>query len=411
MGREAKVTTNNHHLGEVFAKLALAVDQHLPGYVDSYFGPDEWMTQAKQDGKLPLLDLTEKVDRLATDILQANDLDAQRKDFLARQVTAMQMSLRLLSGEKVSLAEEVHVLYDVQPTWKDESNFEEAHQILDKLLPPGDSLQERMQDWNRSLEIPVEKVQELLPFIIKRLQYLTQQKFDLPNGESFTLEFVSNQPWSAYNWYLGKYKSRIDFNTDLPTKVHVLADLIAHEGYPGHHTELSIKETKLIDQMNYYEHTLTLINSPSCVVSEAIATTALETILTDAELEDWYREEILPRAGLTHIDSKKLMDINLARKKISGLAGNAAFMLHDQGKNENEISLYLQKYGLNTEKEAGQLIKFISHPLYRSYIFTYHIGYDLLEELFSHGERDVYFKRLLEEPVTPHQIREWIKNN
>ncbi|HKY53733.1 MAG TPA: hypothetical protein VJM08_05465 [Anaerolineales bacterium] len=404
------MTINNHDLGEEFAKLALAIDQHLPGYVDSYFGPDEWMTQAKQDGKLPLTNLTEKVNQLATDISQADNLDTQRKDFLARQVTAMQMSLRLLAGEKVSLAEEVHALYDVQPAWKDESNFEEAHKELDALLPSGNSLQERMQDWNRSLEIPVEKVKELLPFIIKRLQYLTQQKFSLPEGESFTLEFVSNQPWSAYNWYLGRYKSRIDFNTDLPAKVHGLADLIAHEGYPGHHTELSIKETKLIEQMNYYEHTLTLINSPSCVVSEAIATTALETVLTKAELEDWYREEILPRAGMTHIESKRLMDVSDAREKMSGLAGNAAFMMHDQGKNESEISLYIQKYGLNTEKEAGQLIKFISHPLYRSYIFTYHIGYDLLKELFAHGAREAYFKKLLEEPVTPHQIREWIRN-
>ena len=410
MGKEKKVTINNHDLGEEFAKLALAIDQHLPGYVDSYFGPDEWMTQAKQDGKLPLTNLTEKVNQLATDISQADNLDTQRKDFLARQVTAMQMSLRLLAGEKVSLAEEVHALYDVQPAWKDESNFEEAHKELDALLPSGNSLQERMQDWNRSLEIPVEKVKELLPFIIKRLQYLTQQKFSLPEGESFTLEFVSNQPWSAYNWYLGRYKSRIDFNTDLPAKVHGLADLIAHEGYPGHHTELSIKETKLIEQMNYYEHTLTLINSPSCVVSEAIATTALETVLTKAELEDWYREEILPRAGMTHIESKRLMDVSDAREKMSGLAGNAAFMMHDQGKNESEISLYIQKYGLNTEKEAGQLIKFISHPLYRSYIFTYHIGYDLLKELFAHGAREAYFKKLLEEPVTPHQIREWIRN-
>ena len=404
------MTSNNQNLGEEFAKLALAIDQHMPGYVDSYFGPDEWMTQAKQAGKLPLTNLTEKVDQLATDISQADDLDAQRRDFLARQVTAIQMSLRLLAGEKVSLAEEVHALYDVQPSWKDESNFEEAHKELDMLLPQGSSLPERMQDWNRSLEIPVKKVKELLPLIIKRLQQLTHQKFNLPEGESFTVEFVSNQPWGAYNWYLGKYKSRIDFNTDLPAKVHGLADLIAHEGYPGHHTELSIKETKLIEQKNYYEHTLTLINSPSCVVSEAIATTALETILTEAELEDWYREEILPRAGMTHIESGRLMEVNAARDKISGLAGNAAFMLHDQGKSESEISLYIQKYGLNTEKEAGQLIKFISHPLYRSYIFTYHIGYDLLKELFSHGDRDVYFKRLLEEPVSPHQIREWINN-
>jgi hypothetical protein len=409
MGKESGVTKNNQSVGEEFAKLALAIDEHLPGFVDSYFGPDEWKQETNQAGKLPLPNLIERADRLSTDISQSEDLDGQRKDFLVRQVTAMRMSLRSLSGEKVSLMEEAQALYDIQPAWKDESNFEEAHKALDALLPPGNSLQERMRDWSRSLEISVEKVQELLPFIIERLQHLTNQKFNLPEGESFTLEFVSNQAWQAYNWYLGGYKSRIDFNTDLPPKVDGLAGLIAHEGYPGHHTELSIKEAKLIKQMKYYEHTLTLINSPSSVVSEGIATSALKTILTDDELEEWYRKEILPRAGMTHIDSKRLMEINQAGRKMSGLAGNAAFMLHDQGKSEGEISLYLQKYGLYTEKEAQQTIRFISNPLDRLYIFTYHIGYDLLEELFSHGDRDTHFKRLLEEPVTPHQIREWIK--
>ena len=410
MGKEKKVTTNNRHFGEEFVRLALAIDEHLPGYVDSYFGPNEWKEESRQAGKLSLLDLTEKVDRLAADISQAEYLDAQRKDSLARQVTAMQMSLRLLSGEKVSLTEEVHALYDVKPTWKDEAIFEEAHRALDALLPPGNSLHERMQDWNRSLEIPVEQAKQILPFIIKRLRDLTQQRFNLPEGESFTLEFVSNQPWMAYNWYLGEYKSRIDINTDLPMQINELPELIAHEVYPGHHTELSIKESRLVRQMDYREHVLTLINSPSCVIAEGIATTALETVLTDAELEDWYREEILPHAGMTHIDAKRLMEIKLARRNRSGLGGNAAFMLHDQGKSENEISLYLQKYGLDTEKEAEHLIKFISNPLDRSYIFTYHIGYDLLEELFSRGSRDAYFKRILEEPVTPHQVREWINS-
>ena len=403
------MSNNNHQAGEECVKLALAIDEHLPGYVDSFFGPAEWKNQAKQNGKLPLPDLTDQAARLAIDISQADSLDAQRKDFLARQVTAMQMSLRLLSGEKVSLAAEVQALYDVQPAWKDESNYEEAHRELDRALPAGNSLEERMQDWNRSLELSVEKVRELLPFIIKRLRDLTHAKFNLPEGESFALEFVSNQPWSAYNWYLGNYKSRIDFNTDLPIKVNALAGLVAHEGYPGHHTELSIKEAKLIRQRNYQEHVLTLINAPSCVIAEGIATTALETIMADSEMEAWYREEILPRAGLTHIDPQRLMEVDLARRKMSGMVGNAAFMLHDQGKSESEITLYLQKYGLYTEKEAQRSIKFISNPLYRSYIFTYHIGYDLLEELFSHGDRDTYFRRLLEEPVTPQQIREWIR--
>ena len=183
---------------------------------------------------------------------------------------------------------------------------------------------------------------------------------------------------------------------------------MAHEGYPGHHTELSIKEQNLIRERQYQEHTLTLINSPSCVIAEGIATSALETVLTEAEYEEWYREEILPQAGMTYIEAKRMIQISNASQKLDGLVGNAAFMLHDENKSEAEIIQYLQKYGLMTEKEAQKSIRFISSGIDRSYIFTYHMGYDLLTELFAHKDRGTYFKRLLEEPVTPNQVRDWI---
>jgi hypothetical protein len=214
----------------------------------------------------------------------------------------------------------------------------------------------------------------------------------------------------AYNHYLGEYKSRIEINTDLPMQVNGLAITIAHEGYPGHHTELCMKEAKLIRQMDYREHLVTLINSPWCVITEGIATSALETILTDQEFEDLYREEILPRADMSHLDPKQIMAITRAERKMRDLWGNAAFMLHDQKKSTDEIVSYLQKYEMSTEKEANRAIQFMSGPLDRSYIFTYTAGYDLLEELFSIADRETYFARLLEEPVTPGQIREWIKN-
>ena len=395
---------------EEFVRLALAINEHLPGYVDAYFGPSQWDQEASQTGKLPLPALTQRVDQLATNVSHANEWDAQRKDFLAHQISAMQMSLRLLAGENVSLAEEAQALYDVQPAWKDEAYFLEYQKWLDDILPKGSSLKERLETWQNSLEIPIEKARELLPFITYTLRELTHIKFSLPEEESFIVEFVSNEPWMAYNRYLGEYKSLIEINTDLPMRVNGLAITIAHEGYPGHHTELCMKEAKLIRQMDYQEHLVTLINSSSSVIAEGIATSALETVLTDQELEAWYREEILPRADMTHVDAKQIMEITRAERKMRDLWGNAAFMLHDQKKSTGEIISYLQKYEMSTEKEANRAIQFISGPLDRSYIFTYTAGYDLLEELFSIADRDKYFARLLEEPVTPSQIRGWIKN-
>ena len=404
------MTDTHQDVGEQFVRLALEIDKHLPGYVDAYFGPEDWKAQVQQDGKQPLSDLTDQINQLAKEISQADGLDAQRRDYLDRHLTAMRMSVRVLSGEKVSLADEAEALYDVRPEWQEEANFEEAHKLLEEVLPSGGSLRERMLAWKKSLEIPVEKAKELLPMIIKKLRTLTDQKFKLPKGESFTVEFVSDQPWAAYNWYLGNSKSRIDINTDIPMRVSSLPDLIAHEGYPGHHTDLSLKEQKLVDQLRYYEFTVALLKAPSAVIAEGIATSALETALTDEKREEWLREEILPYAGMSHIDPKRILAVRKAGRKMSRASGNAAFMLHDQGKSEEEIMQYLQRYNLSSEKEARQTIRFISNPLDRSYTFNYDVGYDLLEELFQGVDRDIYFKRLIEEPVTPSQIRQWIQN-
>jgi hypothetical protein len=404
------MSRDDQRLDEEFVRLALALNEHLPGYVDAYFGPNEWSQEAQKAGKLPLPELTHRADQLATDGSQAKEWDAQRKDFLTHQISAMQMSLRLLAGERVSLVEEAQALYDIQPAWKDEGYFIEYQKWLDDNLPKGSSLKERLENWQNSIEIPIHTVRELLPYITSTLRELTHRKFKLPEEESFVVEFVSDQPWMAYNRYLGEYKSRIEINIDLPMRVNGLAITIAHEGYPGHHTELCMKEIRLIRQMDYQEHLVTLINSPSSVIAEGIATSALETVLTDQELEDWYREEILPRADMTHVDAKQIMEITRAERRMRDLWGNAAFMLHDQKKSPDEIISYLQKYEMSTEKEANRAIQFMSGPLDRSYIFTYTAGYDLLEELFSIADRDKYFARLLEEPVTPSQIRGWIKH-
>ncbi|HSJ89446.1 MAG TPA: hypothetical protein VK909_19700 [Anaerolineales bacterium] len=402
---------NDQDFGEEFVRLALAIDEHMPGYVDAYIGPEEWRVQAKQQGKISLSELSKQTDELATQLSKADGIDAQRKDYLARQLTAMQMTLRLLSGEKVSLADEVQALYDIQPTWKEESNFEEAHKLLDDVLPGNGSLRERMTTWKQSLEISVDKVKVLLPHIINKLRVLTREKFGLPDGEGFNVEFVADQPWSAYNWYLGNSKSRIEINTDMPMRISGLPELIAHEAYPGHHTDFCLKEQKLVKNLKYYEFTVNLLYAPSAVMAEGIATTALRTILTEAELEEWFRQELLPLAGMSHIDPKRIFSISHAREKMDGIGGNAAFMMHDQHKSEEEISKYLQRYNFSSDEEARHTIRFISQPHDHSYIFTYHAGHDLLEELFQHGDREHFAKRLMQEPVTPSMVRQWISSS
>ena len=392
-----------------YVQLALAIEQHMPGYIDAYHGPAEWKQAAETVGLRPVAELAKETAYLAETIANKTEMNPQRHDFLMKHIYAMQTNLRLFQGEELSLAEETKALYDITPEWIDEAIFKEAHQFLDELLPPGDSLAERMAVRKEATELPLEQAESVLYEIIMELRQRTQKRFPLPPGESFELQLVTNQPWKAYNWYLGNFRSRIDINTDLPLHITRLTDLMAHEGYPGHHTELSLKERHLVGEKGYIEHSIALINSPSCVVSEGIATRALSTLMMDEEKIEWYTN-LFAWAGFDHLDARREHEIDMVLQKLSGVHGNAAFLLHDQRADKDEVMAYTQTYGLWNEKEALKGIEFLSQPLNRSYIFTYHYGGEMLDALFAaQDDRDHWFRRLLREPITPSQIQTWAK--
>jgi len=403
------MTVSKNSIAQSYVHLALAIEQHIPGYVDAYFGPPEWRGQAEEAGPRPVPELLAEATRLAASLAADAQMDAQRRDFLSREVAAMQTMLRILGGEDLTFAEEVAGLYDIAPKWVSETVFEESHRVLEALLPPGDSVLERMAAHNQATELSAEEAELLLGAIRAELRRRASARFPLPAGESFELQLVRNEPWAAYNWYLGDYRSRIDVNIDRPLYVTSLVDLMAHEGYPGHHTDHALKEEKLVRERGYLEFSAALLYAPSAVLAEGIGTRAQFMVLSDEEWITWHQEELFPRAGLDHLDAERERAIDHAIRRLEQpVLGNVAFLLHDQGIGEEEAVAYMRRYALVSEKEARLLMDFLTNRLTCSYIFNYYYGGEMLDALFAaRGDRDHWFARLLTEPVTPGQVRAW----
>jgi hypothetical protein len=232
-------------------------------------------------------------------------------------------------------------------------------------------------------------------------------RFGLPEGELFEAQLVKQKPWGAYNWYLGNYRSRIDVNTDLPKLLTSLPDLIAHEAYPGHHTEMVLKEELLWRKKRKAEHTLLLLNAPSSVLSEGIAVHAREMVMSDEELYEWLANALAERAGLVGVDLALMFAIEQRKRLLQGVMGNAGFLYHEDKASKEEVIEYILRYSLRKRQSAEKSFEFLSHPNYRSYIFTYTYGAQLLNQLFKKGEPERWFARLLREAVTPSIVKEW----
>jgi hypothetical protein len=392
--------------GRDYILLGLRIERHVPGFVDSYFGPPEWKA---------LVDSEPAPRAVAALLNDARSLEAglarfshddQRKRYLARQLTGIATVLRRLAGEAIPFADEVLGYFDVLPERTDEAVYERALNRLKSVLPGQGPVRERMIAWRRAFDLAPERLLAPVELTLRDLRKRTAAILPLPDGEGLSVEMVTGKPWSGYNWYLGNYRSRVEVNTDLPVRASSLPHLIAHEGYPGHHTEHSVKEALLWRAGGRLEHSILLINTPECLISEGIADLALECVLPESERAAWLRDVFFPTTGLTGLNAEQVIAVERATRDLASVRGNAAFMLHADGRDPREVAEYLQHYGLNTPEEAEKRLSFLTDPLWRTYIFTYFYGERLLRGWLDRVGWKDGLRRLVSEPICPSQLTE-----
>lgn len=388
-----------------YAEIAFGMERRFPGFIDAYFGPREVKVGAQQAPEEPASALLRRVDDLASRVA-GSDQPESRKRFLAAQLRAMGTICRKLAGESIDYLDEVRACFDIDPVYTPETEFETANATLDALLPGDGDLRERVAVWTANRVVSTETARTMIDLILDETRSRTERFIALPEHDSVEIAFVSNQPWSGYNWYLGGARSRVDVNTDLPIKANALLDLITHEAYPGHHTEHALKDIELHQRRGYGEHAIQLINTPECVISEGIATLAQRVIFPDGEAARWQNAVLYPTVGLD-ADAELDAKIGRALDKRRAVSVNAAIKVHTGDCSEAEAIAYIVRYGLRTEQEAKHSFSFLADPLWRPYVFTYLVGRQILGDWLDlvPDETRSRFHRLLVEQLTPGQLR------
>ena len=149
-----------------------------------------------------------------------------------------------------------------------------------------------------------------------------------------------------------RYRSRVDFNLDLPVRLPSFIGTVAHETYPGHHLEHARKEQVLVEELGHLEASVLVINAPECLISEGLANLGRELVVPPAD-RPALLAELASVAGLALADDPRALDEAAARQAL--IAGhretldearlNAALMLHDEGLPRDEVLAYLVDVG------------------------------------------------------------------
>jgi hypothetical protein len=385
--------------------LGLRFDRVESGYVDAYTGDPALRRQVDHEPAPDPADLARQAERLA-ELVAGDGLDQGRADFVAAHLRALACAGRKFAGQPVGFVDEVHDYFDVRITKGDPERYRDAHARLEDVLPGTGPLAERVQTHRTADEIPPQRLAECIDAFSSALRDRVRAEYPLPEGERVVYEVVTDKPWSGFNYYEGDYTSTVAVNADLKQQMSNLPRLVAHESYPGHHTEHCRKEAGLVERKGQAEQTIFLVNTPQCLMAEGLADLALHAAIGP----QWgaWAAEIFADLGM-RFDGQRAEAVAEASAALVDVRQDAALMLHDEHRDADEVAAFLRRWLLVDDARARQMLRFLSSPLWRAYISTYVEGYRLLRGWLDSRPNGVTlterFARLLDEPLIPSTLR------
>ena len=393
-----------------YVKLGLRFDRVVEGFVDSYIG-DPLLKEvvAAEPSPDPAV-LARQASELVAAVADAG-LPTDRTSFLTAHLQALSVAGRRLAGQPLTLVEEVNAYFQVSIEPVTTDVYADAHREIAGLLdqagvPPESDLAQRLSQARAAEACPPELVETAVQTVAAALRELVVPATGLPPAESIDFDVEHDVAWSGFNYYLGDYRSRVAVNADIGHRMSQFPVLVAHECYPGHHTEHCRKEALLVRDGGQLEQSIFLVNTPQSLMAEGLGDLAL----TAAIGPGWgsWAAQVLDGIG-PRFEPAFVEALELASRPLNTVRQNAAIMLHDQHADPEDVVRYLQTWSLSDEKRARQSLRFLSDPLWRAYSSTYVEGDRLLRPWLAArpaGQSALErFQRLLDEPLIPAVIQ------
>ncbi|WP_071324157.1 hypothetical protein [Janthinobacterium sp. 1_2014MBL_MicDiv] len=391
-------------VAERYVKLVLAMGRHDASYVDAYYGPPEWQAAAleQQQGLRDIQAATNEALALLGDesCLRANNLRKQLQAVLAKA--------EMLQGVRLDFDTESARLYDAVSPHHSRAHYEQLVSEIDALLPGAGTVSDRINAFRRQFIIPADKLRAVMDAAIRAGRERTLQYIALPEGEDFVLEFVTDKPWSGYNWYKGNYQSVIQINTDLPIYIDRAVDLGCHEAYPGHHVYNVLLERDLVRGRGWIEYCIYPLYSPQSLIAEGTANYGIELSFTEAERLEFEQQVLYPLAGIDPALAPRYAQLNSLLARLSYADNDIARQYLEGGLTREEALEWLVNVRLYPAEKSAQRLQF--YDAMGAYVINYNLGQDMAKAYVerqgaTRAARWAAFRDLMSSPRVPSALR------
>ena len=359
-----------------YVRLAVALGERDPDALDFYAGP-EAMVAGVRSHPPSLTEIRREAKALADSLTGRGSAgagpdestDAARAKALAADLLAIEVRADLLAGVRRSFDDESRAFFGIAPEPVDDAQVDALRARIAERVGGGGRLVDRYAAFAARFVVPADRLQSVMQASLDECRRRTLQHEKLLPGETATLAFVRDRPWSAFSRYLGDGRSTIQINTDFQFTVDQVLQLACHEGYPGHHAR-SARQAPSRGSASRPEQLVQLMFSPEGLDAEAAAMLAADAVFSAEERVQFEHDVLFPLAHLdpagaaAHLAVEQLVaDLQIAQAGIARrfLDGELEFA---------RAAAALEDRALVPHAEA--LLKYLNE--YRSYVTTYTTG-------------------------------------
>ncbi|MGH2892041.1 MAG: hypothetical protein ACRDPM_02060 [Solirubrobacteraceae bacterium] len=385
-------------LGQRYLELMLRFRRRAPTLVESYVGPAELAARVEAE---PVLDEPQLVEqaaelRAAVERLQ---VDPDRAAWLAAQLRGVEAACELLGGGGVGYRTLVQRCYEVQAVEVDDAQFEHAHEVITRGLPGPGTPRERFAAWMATQLVSGEQLVAGLRALAAEFRARTHALWELPDGETVEFELARDKPWAGNADYRGGFRTVVQINDELPIMGWRMVELVAHEAYPGHHTEQVCKDVNLLRGQNRSELAVWAYPTSQALMAEGIAMLAPEMLL-GPDIED-VSAQILRPLGIEY-DTAGSAAVRRARELLLPIRANLALRLDEGRVDRPGMTAYARRWLLEDDAFVERLVDNLCQRDWPPYESCYPEGLRLCRRFVAGDHKR--FGRLLCEQLTPAAV-------
>lgn len=371
----------------------------LDAYVKQHRG-QEVATASYSDTRPTLHTLAEIVDKIDALSPEVEKLQGHPRTYLQAMLKSCHYFARDLTGDEIGYIELIHGIQeiDIEPISNTKSEGL-ANRVSERLgkLGYGGVLSEQIDAWLAANRIPEHDVVKVADKFLAKSKHATLARvIGLPEEDGIdSVNEIRGVFWSGYSKYQGSFRGKLTFNIDRPWYEPIFAQILTHEGYPGHQAfycrwDYLFQNGKLPLEASYY-----LINSPTNALFEGGPETALHFLGWDEEGED--TPDVTEQEKQQFAVARDYLDMQRIAMT------NACYYVNTGQMRRDEAISYMWKKGYVKPLEAGLAYRFFTDPIQRLYYPSYYYGRWMIGRAYDSvpvARRPEFFKTIYDSPHT-----------